>query len=50
MPDGFWVALILLSIFAVYTVAKVVSYMRQSDRQWQQADKSKLRSWEDDDD
>jgi multisubunit Na+/H+ antiporter MnhC subunit len=49
MPDGLWQILVLIAIVIVYVVAKVVGYMRQSEEQWQQVDKSKLREWEDDD-
>jgi len=48
MPDGLWQILILIAIVIVYVVAKIVGYMRQSEEQWQQVDKSKLREWEDD--
>ena len=49
MPDGLWQILILIAIVIVYVVAKIIGYMRQSEEQWQQVDKSKLREWEDDD-
>lgn len=50
MPDGLIPVLIIIAIVVVYTIAKVVDYMRQSDRQWREVDKSKLRSWDDEDD
>lgn len=50
MPDGLTYLLIFIAVVVVYTIAKVVMYMRQSDRQWQQVDKSKLRQWDDDED
>jgi hypothetical protein len=43
-------AILLLLCFVIFTIAKVVSYMRQSEKQWQQVDKSKLKTWEDDED
>lgn len=49
MPDGLWQILVLIVIVIVYVIAKIVHYMRQSEEQWQQVDKSKLREWEDDD-
>lgn len=50
MPDGLNYLLIFIVIVIVYTIFKVIAYMRKSDRQWQQVDKSKLKEWEDDDD
>ena len=50
MPDGLKYLLIFIALVVVYTIAKVVSYMRQSERQWEEADKSKLKKWEDDED
>ncbi len=49
MPDGLKYLLIFIALVVVYTIAKVVGYMRQSERQWKQVDKSKLKEWEDDD-
>jgi len=49
----FWVAAIILGVFVIYVVAKVRMYMRQSgqsDAEWQQVDKSRLKTWVDDDD
>lgn len=50
MPDGLKILLLFIAVVVVYTIAKVIGYMRKSDQQWQQVDKSKLREWEDDDD
>jgi len=50
MPEGLTFLLIFIAIVVVYTIAKVISYMRQSERQWQQVDKSKLKVWDDEDD
>ncbi|MDH3511354.1 MAG: hypothetical protein OER85_10930 [Gammaproteobacteria bacterium] len=48
MNAGFWIAALLIAGFACYVVAKVITYMRKSEREWQQVDKSKLKKWEDD--
>jgi type III secretory pathway component EscU len=50
MPDGLGYLLIFIAVVVVYTIAKVVDYMRQSNEQWKQVDKSKLKEWEDDED
>jgi len=50
MPEGLIYLLIFIALVVVYTVAKVISYMRQSERQWEQVDKSKLKEWDDDED
>lgn len=50
MSDGFWVAVIIIAAVAVYTVGKVLSSSRKSERQWREVDKSKLKTWDDDDD
>lgn len=50
MPDGLKYLLIFIALVVVYTIAKIVDYMRQSERQWEQVDKSKLKEWEDDED
>ncbi len=49
MPDELWIAGLVLGGFVIYVIAKVVGYMRQSERQWRQVDKSRLKSWDDDD-
>ena len=48
MPDGLWPILVLIVVVIIYTIAKVLQYMRQSEGQWRQVDKSKLREWDDD--
>jgi len=48
MPNGLTFLLIMIALIIVYTIAKVLKYMRQSDEQWQQVDKSKLKKWDDD--
>ena len=49
MSDGFWIVVVIIVAVVVYTLGKVVSYMRQSDAQWKQVDKTKLKEWDDDD-
>ena len=49
MPNDLWLLLAFIAIVVVYTVAKVRKHMRNSEEQWKQVDKSKLREWEDDD-
>lgn len=48
MPDGLIFLLIMIALIIVYTIAKVLQYMRLSEKQWEEADKSKLKEWEDD--
>lgn len=48
MPNGLVFLLIMIALIIVYTVAKVLQYMRLSEKQWQQVDKSKLKEWDDD--
>ena len=50
MPDGLKYLLVFIVLVIVYTIAKVVDYMRQSEREWEQVDKSKLKEWDDDED
>ena len=50
MPEGLLFLLIMIAAIVVYTIAKVLQYMRLSDKQWDEVDKSKLREWEDEDD
>lgn len=40
-------ALVLLAAVVIWVIAKVIRYSRQSERQWQQVDKRKLRKWDD---
>ena len=49
MPDGLIYLLIFIAVVIIYTIAKVIDLKRQSDKQWQEVDKSKLKEWEDDD-
>ncbi|MDH5621214.1 MAG: hypothetical protein OEY74_03960 [Gammaproteobacteria bacterium] len=48
MPDGLTYLLIFIAVVVIYTIAKVIDYMRRSDEQWRQVDKSKLKKWDDD--
>jgi hypothetical protein len=50
MPDGLIYLLIFIALVVVYSIAKVIGYMRQSERQWEEVDKSKLKEWDDEDD
>jgi hypothetical protein len=50
MPEGLTYLLVFIALVVVYTIAKVIAYMRQSERQWEQVDKSKLKEWDDDED
>ena len=49
MPKGLVFLLVMIAVIIVYTIAKVVSYNRLSQKQWEQVDKSKLKEWDDDD-
>jgi len=49
MPGGLILLLIMIALIVIYTIAKVLQYMRLSDEQWREVDKSKLKQWEDDD-
>lgn len=48
MPNGLIFLLIMIALIIVYTIAKVLQYIRLSEEQWQQVDKSKLKEWDDD--
>ena len=50
MPEGLTIALSIIILVVIYVIAKVAHYARKSDRQWSEVDKSKLRSWDDEDD
>ena len=49
MPEGLLPIIVFIAVVIIYTIAKVIDYSRQSDKQWREVDKSKLREWEDDD-
>ena len=50
MLEGFWPVAAIVVVVLIYVLAKVVYYMRRSEQQWMDVDKSKLRSWDDDED
>ncbi|MGI9232007.1 MAG: hypothetical protein ACR2RD_00115 [Woeseiaceae bacterium] len=50
MPDGLTFLLVMIAFIVVYTLVRVVQYVRLSEKQWQRVDKSKLKEWDDDDD
>ena len=50
LPDGLWWILLLIAVVILYVLSKVRYYMKKSEEQWEQVDKSKLREWEDEDD
>jgi len=49
MSRELWLILAFIAVVIVYTIAKVLRLMRQSEEQWREVDKSKLQEWEDDD-
>jgi len=49
MSDGFWIVVAIIAVVVCYTAAKILSYVRKSERQWEEVDKSKLKVWDDDD-
>ncbi len=50
MTNELMLVAIILVGFVFYVAAKVIAAMRKSARQWQQVDKSKLKTWDDDED
>jgi hypothetical protein len=50
MPRELVFLLIIIAVIVIYTIAKVLQYMRLSDEQWEEVDKTKLKEWEDDED
>lgn len=48
MTTQLQIALVVLTVFVIYVVAKVRLNMRRSEREWRQVDQSKLREWQDD--
>lgn len=47
MPEGLTFVLIMIALIIVYTIAKVLQYVRLSKKRWEQVDKSKLKEWDD---
>ena len=50
MLEDFWIAVLILIGFAIYVTTKVIAYMRESEAQWNQVDRTKLKEWEEDED
>lgn len=50
MSFSLWIVLLLVAAFVLYVVLKVIALNRRSKRDWEQTDKSKLRTIEDEDD
>ena len=48
MNDGLSIALLIVLAVVVYVIAKVGIYARRSRKQWDEVDKSKLKTWDDD--
>ena len=40
----------IIAFVVAWVLSKVIFYMRKSEEQWRDVDKSKLRVWEDDED
>lgn len=49
MPEGLLWLLGFIVIVIAYTVSRVIELNRESKRQWEEVDKTKLKEWEDDD-
>jgi len=47
MEDGFWIAVAIVIAVAAYVLSKVLYYVRRSAQQWKDVDKSKLKTWDD---
>ena len=48
MPKGLILLLVMILGVIIYTIAKVIRLNRLSEQQWEQADKSKIKEWDDD--
>lgn len=48
MSEGFWAVIVIIAAIIVWVIAKVVTNMKKSEKQWREVDKSKLKEWEDD--
>ena len=46
--DTVWIPILIIILVVLYTLAKVLQYMRKSEEDWKKVDKSKLKSWDDD--
>lgn len=49
MPEALLYILIVIAVIIMYVIMKVVHYVRLSKQQWEQVDKSKLKTWDDED-
>ena len=50
MTEGFWLVAAIIVLVLVWVLSKVRYYMKKSEQQWQDVDKTKLREWEEDED
>lgn len=50
MIEGFWPVLLIILFVVVWVLSKILYYVRKSEQQWQEVDKSKLKTWEDEED
>ena len=50
MSEGFWPVVLIIGFIIAWVLVKVIANVRKSERQWREVDKTKLKSWEDDDD
>ena len=48
MTEQLWILLFVMAGFALYVGGKVYAAMKKSERQWRDVDRSKLRTWDDD--
>jgi len=48
MPKGLIFLFVMIAVIIVYTIARVINLNRLSEQQWEQADKSKIKEWDDD--
>jgi hypothetical protein len=46
--NAWWLILLFFAVIVVKVIADVRKAMRLSEKQWQQVDKSKLQTWDDD--
>ena len=50
MAEGFWLVAAIIVLVLAWVLSKVRYYMKKSEQQWQDVDKTKLREWEEDED
>jgi membrane protein implicated in regulation of membrane protease activity len=46
--NAWWLILLFFAVIVVKVITDVRKAMRLSEKQWQQVDKSKLQTWDDD--